>query len=136
MRAEPVFASSTTSWSADYNIKCNSRKNWKKYRQYSQQGVKCSYHTNIFQEVRILSYTHFTLSERICLQKYYEERKKIREIARLMGRSPSTISRELKRNFSVKRNGITRGELRHYTLFDAENVFASLQLCREQNFTH
>ena len=50
-----------------------------------------------------MSYTHFTLSERICLQKYYEEKKKIREIARLMGRSPSTISRELKRNFSVKK---------------------------------
>ena len=50
-----------------------------------------------------MSYTHFTLSERICLQKYFEERKKIREIARLMGRSPSTISRELKRNFSQKK---------------------------------
>lgn len=46
------------------------------------------------------SYTHFTLSERICLQSYWQERRSVREISKLMGRSPSTISREIRRNFS------------------------------------
>lgn len=46
------------------------------------------------------SYIHFTLSERICLQQFLSEGKSYREIAKLLGRSPSTISREVKRNFS------------------------------------
>ena len=46
----------------------------------------------------MLSYIHFTLEERICLQKYLGEGKSFRQIAALMGRSPSTISREVKRN--------------------------------------
>ena len=51
-----------------------------------------------------MSYTHFTLTERFCLQEFLEEGKSFREIARLMGRSPSTISREVKRNWSKKKN--------------------------------
>ena len=46
------------------------------------------------------SYTHFTLTERECLSEKIKEGKGIREIAREMGRSPSTISREIKRNYS------------------------------------
>lgn len=46
------------------------------------------------------SYTHFTLSERICLQQLLSEGKSYREIARILDRSPSTISREVKRNYS------------------------------------
>lgn len=49
-----------------------------------------------------MSYIHFTLSERFCLQEFLKEGKSFREIAKLMGRSPSTISREVKRNFSKK----------------------------------
>jgi IS30 family transposase len=45
------------------------------------------------------SYTHFTLSERNYLQQFLSEGKSYREIAKLLGRSPSTISREVKRNF-------------------------------------
>ncbi len=48
-------------------------------------------------------YTHFTLTERNCLQEYLREGKSFREIARLMDRSPSTISREVKRNYSKKK---------------------------------
>ena len=44
------------------------------------------------------SYTHFTLFDRICLQEMLKSGKKFSEIADLMGRSKSTISRELKRN--------------------------------------
>ena len=44
------------------------------------------------------SYIHFTPDERICLQKRLSEGKSFRQIAVLMGRSPSTISREVNRN--------------------------------------
>lgn len=50
-----------------------------------------------------MSYTHFTLTERNILQQFLNEGKSFREIARLMERSPSTISREVKRNFSKKK---------------------------------
>ncbi len=44
---------------ADYNNKCNTRK---KYRQYSYQGVKCSYHTNIFNGGKnIVLHTFYTI---------------------------------------------------------------------------
>ena len=48
------------------------------------------------------SYHHFTLSEREYLQICYEKGKSLRKIALALGRSPSTISRELKRNWSKK----------------------------------
>lgn len=46
----------------------------------------------------MLSYIHFTHDERICLQNYLSEGKSFRQIALLLGRSPSSISREVKRN--------------------------------------
>lgn len=49
------------------------------------------------------SYTHFTLFERNCLQQFLAEGKSYREIAKILGRSPSTISREVKRNYSYKK---------------------------------
>lgn len=49
------------------------------------------------------SYTHFTLSERNCLQQLLSEGKSYREIAKILDRSPSTISREVARNFSKKK---------------------------------
>ena len=45
-------------------------------------------------------YHHFTIEERACLRKYYVEGKSYREIARLLGRNVSSISRELRRNYS------------------------------------
>lgn len=44
------------------------------------------------------SYHHFTLEERESLRIYLSEGKTQREIARMQGKSPSSISRELKRN--------------------------------------
>ena len=43
-------------------------------------------------------YRHFTIDERECLLVYLSQGKKNCEIARLMNRSPSTISREIRRN--------------------------------------
>lgn len=45
-----------------------------------------------------MSYTHFTLNERKYLQQLLSEGKSFREIAAILERSPSTISREVKRN--------------------------------------
>lgn len=48
----------------------------------------------------MLSYIHFTHDERICLQNLLSEGNSFRQIAKILGRSPSTISREVKRNRS------------------------------------
>jgi IS30 family transposase len=50
------------------------------------------------------SYHHFTLEERECLSEKIKQGKGVRQIAREMDRSPSTISREIKRNWSKKRD--------------------------------
>lgn len=44
------------------------------------------------------SYHHFTLEERDRLRIYLSEGTSIREIGRILGKSPSSISRELRRN--------------------------------------
>lgn len=49
-------------------------------------------------------YNHLTLSEREYLELELKKGKKIRWIADQLGRSPSTISREIKRNWSKKAN--------------------------------
>ncbi len=43
-------------------------------------------------------YNHITIEERCCIREYYNLGKSFREIAKLLGRSPSTISREVRRN--------------------------------------
>ncbi|MDL2281206.1 IS30 family transposase [Selenomonadales bacterium OttesenSCG-928-I06] len=48
------------------------------------------------------SYTHFTLTERENLRVLLEKGKSLRTIAKELGRSPSTISREIKRNKTKK----------------------------------
>lgn len=45
-----------------------------------------------------MAYTHLTSIERYCIAHQYMAKFSIREIARRLNRSPSTISRELKRN--------------------------------------
>ena len=44
-----------------------------------------------------MSYIHLTIEERCCIREYYKKGKSYREIARLIGRNVSTISREIKR---------------------------------------
>jgi IS30 family transposase len=46
----------------------------------------------------MLSYSHFTIEERKCLEKFIKENCSKREIARRLDRSPSSITREIKRN--------------------------------------
>lgn len=47
-----------------------------------------------------MSYHHLTLLERKALSKMKKEKKSLREISRILARSPSSISREVKRNLS------------------------------------
>ena len=46
----------------------------------------------------MLSYTHFTLEERKYLQQLLREGLSLRKIAAILERSPSSVSREVKRN--------------------------------------
>ena len=61
------------------------------------------------------SYTHFTLDERESLRTLYERGLKLREIAKILERSPSTISREIRRNCN-KTTGI-------YNPWGAESLY-------------
>ena len=45
-----------------------------------------------------MNYNHLTIEERACITKFKEMKISIREMARLLNRNTSTISRELKRN--------------------------------------
>lgn len=45
-----------------------------------------------------MNYKHLTIEERSCIRKYYVDGLSYRKIAKLLGRSPSTISREINRN--------------------------------------
>ncbi len=47
-----------------------------------------------------MNYTHLTIEERCCIRKFYNEGKSFREIAKLVDRNVSTISREIARNRS------------------------------------
>lgn len=46
----------------------------------------------------MLPYTHFTLLERECLEKLLSQGYSMRKAAAFLGRSPSSVSREIKRN--------------------------------------
>ena len=45
-----------------------------------------------------MNYHHLSIEERSCIRKYYVEGLSYRKIAQLIGRSPSTVSREIRRN--------------------------------------
>lgn len=47
-----------------------------------------------------MNYSHLSVEERCCIRDYYKNGKSYREIAKLIGRNVSTISRELNRNFT------------------------------------
>ena len=51
-----------------------------------------------------MNYKHFTIEERCCLREYYIKGKSYREIAKLLGRNVSSVSRELRRNCTFYRD--------------------------------
>jgi IS30 family transposase len=56
-------------------------------------------------ERRVTMSTFFTYEERLALQKYLKESRSFKEIARILGKNPSTISREVRKYLSVVATG-------------------------------
>ncbi len=54
--------------------------------------------TNFTHEEIYINYHHLTIEERCCIREFYKNGKSFREIAVLVGRNVSTISREINRN--------------------------------------
>lgn len=70
-----------------------------------------------------MSYTHFTHEERICLQKLLSEGYSFREIATVLERSPSSVSREVKRNKSKWRPHKKPDNPYYYNAWRAQNLY-------------
>ena len=86
---------------ADYTIKCNKKE---KGSQESTNLVKWkNTHQPNYQGGSPVSYHHLTRKERGKIALWKNNRLSIREIASRLGRSPSTISRELSRNTTGQR---------------------------------
>jgi IS30 family transposase len=68
----------------------------------------CVTNKHLYQE-RTMNYNHLNISERIVISQLKSSGLSIRKIAKQLGRSPSTISRELKRNsYRSIRNAMNR----------------------------
>ena len=76
-------------------------------------------------------YTHFTLSEREYLEAKLKEGKSFRQIAKALGRSPSTISREVKRNWSKKGGSLPPLERQQLLQVQAEEMSSQKQFNKE-----
>lgn len=79
------------------------------------------------------SYTHFTLAERECLHQHLTEGKSIRKIADILGRSPSSVSREIKRNRSKHTTMKNRDNIYRYHPWRA-NIVANKRLHWKKNY--
>ena len=83
-----------------------------------------------------MNYHHFTIEERCCLREYYVKGKSYREIARLLGRNVSSVSRELRRNctffrdipryypYTAQRKSDLRNSYRHRGMEAVANMVA------------
>lgn len=81
-----------------------------------------------------MNYHHFTIEERCCLREYYVKGKSYREIARLLGRNVSSISREIMRNktfmnakpayypYTAQKKSNLRNSYRHRGMFWKQEV--------------
>ena len=74
-------------------------------------------------EVCILSYTHFTLEERKCLQKFLSEGLSMRKIAAILERSLSSVSREINRNKAKYRPHHKPDNPYWYNFWRAQNLY-------------
>ena len=76
----------------------------------------------------MLSYTHFTLEERKYLQQLLSEGLSFRKIAMILERSPSTISREVKRNRAAYKPHRKPDNPYWYNHWRAQNLY----ICRRR----
>ena len=86
-----------------------------------------------------MNYHHLTIEERSCIRKYYVEGLSYRKIAKLIGRHPSTISRELNRNFThmydiptyyphtAHKKYLRRRSYCHRGMFNSQEVIAYIE---------
>ena len=84
-------------------------------------------------------YNHFTIEERCCLREYYVKGKSYREIAKLLGRNVSSVSRELRRNctfyrdipryypYTAQKKSNLRNSYRHRGIFWSKQVLAYIE---------
>lgn len=79
----------------------------------------------------ILSYTHFTLDERKCLQKLLAEGLSMRKIAAVLERSPSSVSREINRNKAKYKPRKKSDNPYWYNFWRAQNLY--IRRRREQD---
>lgn len=70
----------------------------------------------------MLSYTHFTREERICLQELLSKDYSMRKIAEILGRNVSSVSREINRNKSIYRPKKPSNNKYQYHAWRAENL--------------
>lgn len=70
-----------------------------------------------------MSYTHFTLEERKYLQQLLSEEKSFRAIAAILERSPSSVSREVKRNRAKYKPHRKTDNKYWYNHWRAENLY-------------
>ena len=64
-----------------------------------------------------MNYIHLTIEERACISKFKEMKMSLREMAKILNRNVSTISRELKRN-SYKKS-------RNHSVIDYSPIYAN-----------
>ena len=67
-----------------------------------------------------MSYKHLTINERCCIYQFKNSGMGVKAIAKALHRSPSTISREIKRN---KVESGSRGQLYRYYLNKAQDLY-------------
>lgn len=79
----------------------------------------------------MLSYTHFTLEERKYLQQLLSEGKSFRAIAAILERSPSSVSREVRRNKAAYKPHRKPDNPYWYNHWRAQNLYVRRR--REQN---
>ncbi len=84
-------------------------------------------------------YNHFTIEERCCLREYYVKGKSYREIAKLLGRNVSSVSRELRRNctfyrdvpryypYTAQKKSNLRNSYRHRGIFWSNQVLTYIE---------
>ena len=74
-----------------------------------------------------MNYHHLTIEERSCIRKYYVDGLNYREIARLIGRNVSTVSREIRLNCTHMYDipPTTRTQHRRNTCCDAPIAIAA-----------
>ena len=70
-----------------------------------------------------MSYTHFTLEERICLQNLLKEKYSMRRIAAILGRNVSSISREIHRNRAKYKPRKSPDNAYWYRAWRAQNLY-------------